>query len=305
MSVIKNEDHILSSLDIHPVAGALGAEIRGVKLSGDLDSHTFQAIKLALLKYKVLFFRGQHHLDDAGQEAFARLFGEPVAHPTVPIREGTNYIFELDSDHGGRANLWHTDVTFIDSYPSIAILRAVVLPKYGGDTVWANTEAAYRNLPQSLRQLVDNLWALHTNNYDYGAVRTEYTPQDLRRFEGVFTSTIYETEHPVVRVHPETGERTLVLGYFVKKILGLSSFDSAQLFNVLQGHITRLENTVRWRWQEGDVAIWDNRASQHYALNDYGDQHRVMRRVTIAGEVPVSIDGRRSVTRKKVIKHSK
>ncbi|CAG7654954.1 TauD/TfdA family dioxygenase [Paenibacillus allorhizosphaerae] len=113
----------------------------------------------------------------------------------------------------------------------------------------------------------------------------------------VFTSTVYETEHPVVRVHPETGERTLVLGHFVKKIVGLSSIDSAHLLSVLQGHVTRLENTVRWRWAAGDVVIWDNRASQHYAINDYGDQHRIVRRVTVDGDVPISIEGKRSVTR--------
>jgi taurine dioxygenase len=295
---------IHAGLEVYLVAGLLGAEVKGVRLSADLDPQTFNAIKQALLKYKVLFFRGQDHLDDAGQEAFARLFGEPIAHPTVPAREGTNYIFELDSDHGGgRANSWHTDVTFIDAYPSVAILRAVVVPDFGGDTVWANTAAAYQHLPQSLRELVDRLWALHTNDYDYGARRTDLSPELLRHHEEVFTSTIYETEHPVVRVHPETGERTLVLGHFVKKILGLSTYDSAQLFNVLQGHITRLENTVRWRWQAGDVAIWDNRATQHYAINDYGDQHRVVRRVTVVGEVPVSIDGRHSITHKKVVKH--
>ena len=100
-------------------------------------------------------------------------------------------------------------------------------------------------------------------------------------------------------MHPETGERSLVLGHFAKKILGLSSADSAQLIALLQGHITKLENTVRWRWAAGDVVIWDNRATQHYAVNDYGDQHRIVRRVTVDGDIPVSIDGRQSVTRKK------
>jgi len=103
----------------------------------------------------------------------------------------------------------------------------------------------------------------------------------------------------VVRVHPVTGERTLLLGHFVKKIVGLSTFDSAQIFRVLQEHITRLENTVRWRWTVGDVAVWDNQATQHYAINDYGDQKRLVRRVTVDGEVPVGIDGRRSVLRSK------
>ncbi|WP_050478954.1 TauD/TfdA dioxygenase family protein [Herbaspirillum rhizosphaerae] len=283
-------------LDLHPVAGRIGAEIRDVRLSGDLGATTFGAIRQALLKYKVLFFRGQQHFDDAGQEAFAALFGDPVAHPTVPVREGTGYLLELDSAHGGRANSWHTDVTFDVAYPQASILRAVEIPAYGGDTVWANTAQAYLDLPPALRQLADNLWALHTNDYDY-ASRFNASETGLKRYREVFTSTIYEAEHPVVRVHPETGERTLVLGHFVKKLLGYPTADSEHLLKLLDSYVTRLENTVRWRWSPSDVAIWDNRATQHYAINDYGDQHRVVRRVTIAGDVPVSVDGRRSVAR--------
>ena len=283
-------------LDLQPVAGRIGAEVRAVRLSGDLEPATFDAIRQALLKYKVLFFRGQRHLDDAAQEAFARLWGELVAHPTVPVRPGTDYLLELDSEHGGRANSWHTDVTFDLAYPQASILRAVVIPAAGGDTVWANTAQAYLDLPPALRQLADNLWALHTNDYDY-ASRFNVNEAGLKRYREVFTSTIYETEHPVVRVHPLTGERTLVLGHFVKKLLGYPSADSEHLLKLFDSYITRLENTVRWRWSPGDVAICDNRATQHYAINDYGDQRRVVRRVTIAGDVPVSVDGRRSVAR--------
>lgn len=287
----------VQELEIRPIAGRIGAEIGSVRLSADLDASTVQAIRQALLKYKVIFFRGQQHLDDAGQEAFARLLGNPVAHPTVPVKQNTGYILELDSNHGGRADSWHTDVTFVDAYPQASILRAVVVPEAGGDTVWANTAAAYEHLPAELRNLADRLWALHTNDYDYAVSRAEVSQEALSRHKNVFASTVYETEHPLVRVHPETGERTLILGHFVKKIVGLPASDSAHLFTVLQEHVTRLENTVRWRWTAGDVAIWDNRATQHYAVNDYGDQHRIVRRVTVDGDVPVSVDGRRSVTR--------
>lgn len=284
-----------AQLDIHPVAGRIGAEVRGVALHGDLPAATFAAIRAALLRHKVLFFRDQVQLDDGAQEAFARLFGDLVPHPTVPSREGTRNVLELDSEHGGRANSWHTDVTFDLAYPQVSVLRGVTIPDAGGDTVWANTAAAYQDLPDSLRELADKLWALHTNHYDYAATRANPDTGGVKRYREVFTSAIYETEHPVVRVHPETGERTLVLGHFVKKLLGYSSADSAHLVSVLQGHVHRLENTVRWRWRAGDVAIWDNRATQHYAINDYGDARRVVRRVTIAGDVPVSVDGRRSV----------
>ena len=142
---------------------------------------------------------------------------------------------------------------------------------------------------------------MHSNAYDY-AVKTRASEADRKQFEEVFTATVYETEHPVVRVHPETGERTLVLGNFVQRFVGLSKYDSQKLFDLFQSHITAPENTVRWNWRQGDVVIWDNRATQHYAVNDYGDQHRVVRRATIDGEVPVSIDGRNSVTRIKTSK---
>ncbi|MDQ0890726.1 alpha-ketoglutarate-dependent taurine dioxygenase [Paenibacillus sp. V4I9] len=284
-------------IEVLPIAGRIGAEIKGVSLNADLDTQTVKTIREALLQHKVIFIRDQHQLDDAGQEAFARLLGDPVAHPTVPIKTGTDYVLELDSAHGGRADSWHTDVTFVDAYPQASVLRAVVVPASGGDTVWANTAAAYEHLPSELRTLVDQLWALHSNDYDYAAQRPVVSPEKERHHREVFASTVYETEHPIVRVHPETGERTLVLGHFVKKILGLSSADSAQLLSLLQGHITKLENTVRWRWSAGDVVIWDNRATQHYAINDYGDQHRIVRRVTVDGDIPVGIDGRQSVTR--------
>ncbi|WP_162978180.1 TauD/TfdA dioxygenase family protein, partial [Pseudomonas aeruginosa] len=252
-------------LDIRPVAGRIGAEIRGVTLSGELDAATVEAIQAALVRHKVIFFRDQSHLDDQTQEAFAHLLGEPVAHPTVPSREGTRFLLELDGAEGRRANSWHTDVTFVEAYPKASILRSVVAPESGGDTVWANTASAYADLPAELRELADRLWAVHSNEYDYAGVKPSASVEQLENYRKVFTSTVYETEHPVVRVHPQSGERTLLLGHFVKRLKGLSQHDSAHLFAVLQGHVTRLENTVRWRWQAGDVAIWDNRATQHYA----------------------------------------
>lgn len=291
------------TIDVLPVGGRIGAEIRGVRLSAALSAGVVSQIREAWLKHKVVFFRDQQHLDEAAQESLTTIFGAaPIGHPTVPSISGTRFITELDSRHGGRANSWHTDVTFVDAYPRASILRALVVPASGGDTTWANTAAAYQDLTPELRELADKLWAVHTNEYDYQARRNKASAEDLKYYDEIFTSTIYETEHPVVRVHPETGERTLLLGHFVKKLVGLSSYDSAHLFQVFQDHITRLENTVRWRWAVGDVAVWDNRATQHYAINDYGDQHRLVRRVTVDGDVPVGVDGRRSVTRKKAPK---
>ncbi len=282
-------------LDLKPHAGRIGAVIRNIKLSTDLDPAVVSNIKQALLHYKVIFFRDQDHLDDASQEAFATLFGDVVSHPTVPSKGGTSHVLELDSEHGGRANSWHTDVTFDVAYPKISVLRGVKIPAAGGDTVWANAEAAYEDLPEDLRALADKLWALHTNDYDYTTHRvTQVSPEDIQRFKSLFTSTVYETEHPVVRVHPETGKRSLLLGHFVKRLVNHTGGDSQRLISILQNHVIRLENTARWQWAQGDVAIWDNRATQHYAINDYGTQHRIVRRVTVAGEVPVNVDGQSS-----------
>lgn len=289
---------IAHALDIHPVAGRIGVEIRGIKLSGDLDAATVEAIQQALVQYKVIFFREQTHLDDQSQEAFAHLLGEPIAHPTVPVRDGTRFLMELDGTRGQRANSWHTDVTFVDAYPKASILRSVLAPVSGGDTVWANTAAAYNDLSVELRALADHLWAVHSNEYDYAARKPDVAVEKLEEYRKVFTSTVYETEHPVVRVHPVSGEKTLLLGHFVKRLKGYSQAESTQLFNLLQGHVTRLENTVRWRWNTGDVAIWDNRATQHYAVDDYGTQERIVRRVTLKGDVPVGVQGQRSQTTK-------
>ncbi|WP_255951483.1 TauD/TfdA dioxygenase family protein [Streptomyces odontomachi] len=281
-------------LTVQKIGGRLGAVLSGVRLGGDLAPETVAAVRAALLAHKVVFFRGQEHLDEQSHEAFGRSLGAPVAHPTVPSSDG-RYALGIDSEHGGRANQWHTDVTFVPAYPAFSILRAIVIPPYGGDTLWANTATAYGNLPEPLRALADGLRAEHTNDYDYAAVRPEALPETLRHHREVFTSTKYRTEHPVVRIHPETGERTLLLGNFVQKIVGLDGRDTRTLLGLFQSHIERPENTVRWQWRVGDVAIWDNRATQHYGVDDSDDHERRLRRVTVDGDVPVGVDGRASV----------
>ncbi|MEI9887641.1 MAG: TauD/TfdA family dioxygenase [Rhizomicrobium sp.] len=285
-----------STFAVRPVAGRIGAEISGLALGGRLDPDTVAALRTVLFRHKVVFLRGQHQLDDAEQEAFGRLLGGLVPHPTVPKIAGTEAALAVVSDGTYAANQWHTDVTFVDAYPLASILRAVKLPSRGGDTVWANTAEAYVRLPEPLRELADKLWAIHSNGYDYAAVRPNATAKRLEHHRTVFAATVYETEHPLVRVHPETGERTLVLGNFAQRIVGLNREDSARLIAIFQEHITRLENTVRWTWAPGDVAIWDNRATQHYGIGDF-TEGRELHRVTIDGDVPVSVDGRRSTTR--------
>jgi taurine dioxygenase len=143
---------------------------------------------------------------------------------------------------------------------------------------------------------------VHSNDYDYASKVTTNPRIDAEKYRALFNSTEYETEHPLVRVHPESGEKTLLLGHFFKRFVGYNSQDSRRLFELFQDYAVNLENIVRWRWSVGDVAIWDNRATQHRAINDYGDDLRVVRRVTIEGDIPVGVDGRPSVNLKKVVK---
>ncbi|MCX5399857.1 TauD/TfdA family dioxygenase [Streptomyces sp. NBC_00102] len=283
-----------TTLTVRRLGGRIGAVVSGVRLGGGLDPATVAAVRAAILAHKVVFFRGQDHLDEEGHEAFGRLLGAPVAHPTIRSADG-RYSLAVDSDQGARANEWHTDVTFVPAHPAFSVLRAVTLPPYGGNTLWANTATAYAHLPKPLRALADGLRAVHSNAYDYATVRPDITPAELARYERTFTSTKFRTEHPVVRVHPETGERALLLGSFVERISGLTGKDSRALVNLFQSHVERPENTVRWAWETGDVAIWDNRATQHYGVDDSDDHERRLRRVTIDGDVPVGVDGRASV----------
>jgi len=285
------------AVDVRRLAGSIGAELDGVDAGGALSDETVGEIRQALLRHKVVFLRDQH-LDYPGQVAFAQRLGSlTLGHPTLASPPDQPFLEEIDSRQGGRANYWHTDVTFVDRPPAFTLLRAVVIPPVGGDTIWANTVTAYESLPAELRELADRLRIVHTNAYDYAAAsgRGERPdPADVER-RREFVSRIYETEHPAVRVHPETAERSLVLGGFARTVRGFSPQAGRDLIRILQEYVTRPEQTVRWQWRAGDLAIWDNRATQHYAVADYGAEHRRGERVTVAGLVPVGVDGRPSV----------
>lgn len=282
-------------LTVTKLTSKIGAVVDGVRLGGDLSPGTVAEIRTALLTHKVIFFRRQDHLDDRQQQAFGELMGTLVGHHAMKRADAPN-ITPIDSEYG-KANRWHTDVTFAPDYPSASILRAVTLPTYGGSTLWTNTAAAYDALPESLKALVDNLRAVHSNRFDYikeTAVDAPELNDEQRAYQETFQKPDFRTEHPVVRVHPETGERALVAGNFVRGFVGLDSYESTVLLELLQRRITMPENTVRWDWQPGDVAIWDNRATQHRAVDDYDGQRRVMHRVTLTGDIPVDVHGRPS-----------
>ena len=279
-------------MNITKLTSKIGAVIDGVRLGGDLSPETVAEIRAALLDHKVIFFRGQNHLDDAQQQAFGELMGDLVGHHSMK-RADAPKITPIDSEYG-KANRWHTDVTFMPDYPSASVLRAVTLPTYGGSTLWASTVAAYDGLPAPLKALVENLRDVHSNRFDYlkdVTVDTTHLTDEQKGYQAEFQKPDFRTEHPVVRVHPETGERALVAGQFVRGFVGLDSYESAALLELLQRRITLTENTVRWDWQPGDVAMWDNRATQHRAVDDYDGQHRLMHRVTLTGDVPVDVHG--------------
>lgn len=283
MDLIEN---VIPRTDVVKCTPRIGAEIRNIKLSADLPDQTITAINGLLLEHKVIFFRDQSHLDDVEQERFALRFGKASPYP-----EGTMPILEIDSaGEDFQADIWHVDWSCMDAYPKISVLRGVVIPPVGGDTVWSNTAAAYLDLPLPLQRLADDLWAVH-----------RFPGAFMQRYVESLTRPRIESEHPVVRVHPDTGERTLVLGSYVAGFVGVSKSDSQRLFELFEAHITRQENTVRWKWKQNDVAIWDNRSTMHCATKDYGEQRRVVRRATVAGEVPVSVDGRHSVARFKFV----
>ena len=285
-------------IDVTQVGGAIGAVIGGIRVGGDVEPAAMAELRSALLRHKVVFLRDQQHATDADQRAFAELLG-PLTKPHPTVAGDGQAVLPIDSEQG-KANSWHTDVTFVDRVPAISILRAITLPPYGGTTVWANTANAYRRLHPSLQALVAGLRAVHSNLYDYAAQRPQVGGIDVKEeyYRREFAHLEFETEHPVVRIHPETGEPTLLLGHFVRSFVGFSSADFHDLFTLLQRQITRLENTVRWTWRDGDIAIWDNRATQHYAVADYDDLPRLLHRITVAGDVPVGISGDTSVVRK-------
>jgi alpha-ketoglutarate-dependent sulfate ester dioxygenase len=288
-----------TAIGVHRVTGTIGAEITGVRVGPDLPGEAMKTIRDVLLEHKVVFFRGQHHLDDEAQARFAQLFGELSAgRKAAPGEDPESYITDVDSRYA-RASNWHTDSTCSDRPHAMTFLRALQLPSYGGDTAWANTVAAYQGMPDELRELADGLRVLHSNTMVTGKRHRALVASGLAsgpepEMKGP-RRNLSEAEHPVVRVHPETAERAFVLGRFAKSIAGRSESESRQLIDTFQGFVTRIDNTVRWHWALGDLAVWDNRATQHCAISDYGAQQRLLHRVTIQGDVPVGVDGRPSV----------
>ncbi|RKR92385.1 taurine dioxygenase [Micromonospora pisi] len=254
-----------TTLDVRPISGALGAEIHGVDLT-NLTDELFAELHRLLLRHQVIFVVGQTGLTPEAHVAFGRRFGEVELHPYLPRLEGTPEIVVIDSESGGKVDVWHTDMTFHQSPPIASILHLVKTPSVGGDTMWTNQCLVYEQLSAPIRQLLDGLTAIH-----------------VIRIGNEFTS---RAEHPVVRTHPETGRRSLYVNrLFTSHIPQLSRNESDALLQYLFEFSEGPQFTCRYRWRAGDVAVWDNRVTQHYAVNDYVEPRRGQR-VTILGDHP-------------------
>ncbi len=296
------------TLDIRPLAGHIGAEILGPDLTQPLTAETVAAIRATLLKWKVVFFRDQH-LTQAQHLAFAEQFGTPTpAHPTLPAAfPDFPQILLLDNEQFakqekaknadnasagkqpalGIESRWHTDVTFVPNPPMGSILRGITVPPYGGDTQWTNLAVAYETLSAPLQRLCDELHAVHHN---FLPISRGEMPTALKQ---QFQSKDIRSVHPVVRVHPETGEKALFVNpNFTSHIQELSRAEGGHLLELLYEHIANAAYTCRFRWEAGSIAFWDNRATCHLVPTDVpAGMKRSMQRITLAGDLPVGPDG--------------
>ena len=288
-------------LDIRPMAGHIGAEILGIDLTKPLSPELVAAVRATLLQWKVVFFRDQ----DITQEqhiAFGQLFGEVTpAHPTLPAMFPDHpEILLLDNDVYGMKDgkpegqliesRWHTDVTFVVNPPMGSILRGVIVPEYGGDTQWTNLAAAYRYLSEPIRTMIDGLHAVHHN------VLPPREGTGMTDLKSAFQSKDIRSVHPVVRVHPETGEKTIFVNpNFTSHIVELTRQEGRHLLELLYEHLSNSVFTCRFRWRPGSIAFWDNRATAHIVPTDIPTgMRRSMQRITIRGDVPVGPDGAQS-----------
>ena len=275
-------------MKIERLSPALGAIISGIDLNATLNGEAQQGLQAALVEHQVLFLR-QQFLQAEQQRDLALLFGDLHIHPIYPAHERVAEVMVLDSHKQDlRDNeLWHTDVTFIQTPPLGCVLSAQQVPEFGGDTLWASSTAAYAALSKPMQALLDGLSASHDIRKSFPAARFAITEADAARFEKA-KQDHPPVSHPVVHTHPVSGKKGLFVSEgFTTHINELTEAESNALLRFLFAHATHPNFQVRWHWQAGDVAIWDNRATQHFANFDYGAAHRIMHRATVLGDKPV------------------
>ena len=273
-------------IDVRPIAGALGAEISGVDLAKDLDDTTIAAIRGAWLEHLVVFFHGQE-LTPRRFLDFGRRFGEPIEYPFVkglPETPEVIPVLKLEHEAVNFGGIWHSDTTYLDVPPMASMLIAREVPEAGGDTEFANMYMAYASLSDGMKRLLEPLTAVNSSALaDVSRTREDRLKDNARRD----APTQYVSEHPVVRVHPETGRRALYVNVaHTERFSGMTREESLPLLHYLFQHQVRSEFTCRFRWQPGSIAFWDNRCAQHNAINDYPGRRRLMHRLTLAGDRP-------------------
>ena len=287
MATIDSAQAPLQHLTIRRVAPALGAIVEGVDLAQEQSVESIAAIQAALEEHLVLFFPKQRFTPEQ-QRDFAKRFGDLYQHPLYPGQDGLPEIMvlEYDATRRGHNDVWHTDVTYIQTPPKASLLYAEILPDLGGDTLWVNTYLAYEALSEPLKELASRLYAVH----DFAKA---FSPERFAQY-GIAErmQKAYEDNppvtHPVVRTNVATGRKALFVNQnFTSHIAGVSARESRAILDFLYGHLTQPEFQVRFTWTPNAVAFWDNRFTQHYALADYFPQHRRMQRATILGDRPV------------------
>lgn len=279
------------TIKVRPIAGALGAEISGVDLAAPLGNQTFTEIHQAFMQYQVVFFRDQN-LTPEQHMAFSAKFGPLQVIPFVKgmdqypeiipvVKEATE---ERTYNFGGK---WHSDLSFQERPPLGSALYALEVPAYGGDTMWVNMYTAYERLSPGLRRLLDGMTAIHSARRSYGP-QGQFKNDDIQsmRIQNG-EEALTEQEHPVVRTHPETGRKCLFINpVYTIRFKDMTEEESKPLLDFLQERSIAPENACRFRWTPNTLALWDNRCTQHLALNDYDGQRREMRRTTITGDRP-------------------
>jgi taurine dioxygenase len=275
-----------ATLDVRPIAGAIGAEIHGVDLTSELSADTVAAIRRAWLKHCVIFFRAQA-LTPAQFLRFARRFGPIVEYPFIRGIEGFPEIIpvvKLEHEKTNFGGVWHSDTSYLEKPPMATMLIAREVPAKGGDTMFANTYLAYETLSEGMQHLIEGLIAVNSSRQADASRTREDRVKAMQRDDA---KPEYVGEHPVVRTHPETGRKALYVNIAHSlRFKDMSEAESAPLLDYLNRHQTQPEFTCRFRWEVGSIAFWDNRCTQHNPVNDYHGYRRTMHRITLAGDTP-------------------
>lgn len=271
---------------VRRLSGALGAEVLGIDLRQAQSEQNRQALRQLWLQHKVLFFRDQH-LDGAQYMHFARSIGTPIEYPFVKGLPDFPEIIEvkkLEHETVNFGGIWHSDTTYLERPPMASMLLAREVPPQGGDTLFANMQMAYETLSAGLRRVLDGLRAVSSS----AKADVSRTREDRIRSDGREDARrVYVAEHPVVRTHPETGQKSLFVNIaHTERFVGWTAEESAPLLSMLYAHLTRPEFTCRFSWAPGSIALWDNRCTQHNPVNDYHGYRRLMHRITLEGDVP-------------------